>query len=59
MLPGNGIIILSCKIILKGPKYADFSKKPAKNLQKKLQILHIKLRLCDCKERKNTKAYLI
>ena len=41
--------------ILKGPKYVDFSKKSAK----KLQILHINLGLCDCRERKNTKAYLL
>ena len=35
---------------LKGPKYADVRKKSVK----KLQILQI-----GCKERKNTKAYLI
>ena len=55
MLLGNGIIISSSKIILKGPKYAEASKKSAK----KMQILHIKLGLCDCKEHKNTKASLI
>ena len=39
---------------LKEPKNADFSKKSLKNWQ----ILHIKLELCDCKQRENTKALI-
>ena len=46
---------IQLKNYLKGPKYADVRKKSVK----KLQILHITLGLCGCKERKNTKAYLI
>ena len=44
-----------CKIILEKPKNADVGKISAK----KLRILYIKLGLCDCKERENTKNFLI